>query len=69
MRKRKPAFPELEKQILMKGITKKEIAEALHITPECLSRKFTGIVDFNLKEIKGLHEIFPEISIEQLFGI
>lgn len=69
MRKRKPAFPELEKQILMKGITKKEIAEALHITPECLSRKFTGIVEFTLKEIKGLHEIFPEISIELLFGI
>lgn len=69
MRKRKPAFPELEKQILMKGITKKDIAKTLNITPECLSRKLTGAVEFTFKEIKGLHEIFPDISIELLFGI
>ena len=69
MRKRNPAFPELEKQILIKGITKKNLAEILNITPECLSRKLTGRVDFTLREVKILHEMFPNVSVEQLFDL
>ena len=69
MRKKATAFPELEKQILIKNITKKKLAEALNITPVCLSRKLTGRVDFTLREVKILHEIFSDVSIEQLFNL
>ena len=69
MRKKATAFPELEKQILIKNITKKKLAEALNITPVCLSRKLTGRVDFTLREVKILHEIFLVFSVEQLFNL
>ena len=69
MRKKATAFPELEKQILIKNITKKKLAEALNITPVCLSRKLTGRVDFTLREGKILHEIFSDVSVEQLFNL
>ena len=69
MRKKATAFPELEKQILIKNITKKKLAEALNITPVCLSRKLTGRVDFTLREVKILHEIFSDVSVEQLFTL
>ena len=69
MRKKATAFPELEKQILIKNITKKKLAEALNITPVCLSRKLTGRVDFTLREVKILHEIFSDVSVEQLFNL
>ncbi|MDD7532897.1 MAG: hypothetical protein PUJ96_00255 [Treponema sp.] len=69
MRKRNPAFPELEKQILIKGITKKNLAEILNITPECLSRKLTGRVEFTLKEVKIVHHLFSDISTEKLFEL
>ena len=48
---------------------KKKLAEALNITPVCLSRKLTGRVDFTLREVKILHEIFSDVSIEQLFNL
>ena len=69
MRKKATVFPELEKQILIKNITKKKLAEALNITPVCLSRKLTGRVDFTLREVKILHEIFSDVSVEQLFNL
>lgn len=69
MRKKATVFPELEKQILIKNITKKKLAETLDITPVCFSRKLTGRVNFTLREVKILHEIFPNISIEQLFDL
>lgn len=69
MRKRKPIFPELEKQILVKGIKKKDIAKALSISPHTLSLKLTGCTEFTLKEVKAFHEMFPDVSVEQLFSL
>lgn len=69
MRKYKPAFPELEKQILAKGLLKKQIADILEIEQGSLSRKLTGRTEFTLKEIYCLHKLFPNVSIEELFEI
>ena len=68
-RKNKPAFPELEKQILTKGLLKRNIAVGMGINDQTLSRKLTGQVEFTLKEIRYLASVFPEVSIESLFNI
>lgn len=69
MRKRKPAFPELEKQILMKGIKKKDIATALGIQPRTLSLKMTGKTEFLLSEALYIHSLFPSVPVEKLFEL
>lgn len=69
MRKRKPIFPELEAQMTIKCFTRKEVAEALGITPESFCRKRIGYSEFTLSEIKILHEMFPDTPIEKLFNI
>lgn len=68
-RKHKPAFPELEKQILSRGLLKRDIAEGMGINDQTFSRKLTGQVEFTLKEIRYLASAFPDVSIEKLFGI
>lgn len=69
MRKDAPAFMELEKTILENQVRKRDIADGINITPEALSRKLTGKVDFTLKEIKYLHKLFPDIPVEKLFNM
>lgn len=69
MRKRKPVFPELEKQILAHGILKKDIAENLGITGSALSRKLTGQSDFTLSEVRYIASVIPDIPVSVLFGI
>ena len=67
MGKRKPAFPELEKQIFVKGIKKKDIATALGIQPRTLSLKMTGKTEFLLSEALYIHSLFPSVPVEELF--
>lgn len=69
MRKRKPAFPELEKQILAHGVLKKDIAENLGITGAALSRKLTGQSDFTLSEVRYIASVIPDIPVGVLFDI
>lgn len=69
MREHAPVFPELEKQILARGLLKKRIAADMGINPQTLSRKLTGRVEFTWKEICYFHSLFPNMTIEQLFGI
>lgn len=64
---RQPVFPELEKQILMHGMRKKDIAEILHITAKGLSNKLTGIREFTLLEIEQIAALFPDMAWEALF--
>ena len=64
---RLPAFPELEKQILMRGIKKKEIADLLGITAHALSNKLTGQTVFTLPEVRRIGALFPDVSWEVLF--
>lgn len=69
MRKRNPAFPELEKQILARGILKKDLAAGLGITSQALSRKLVGRCEFTLSEIRYIASIIPDVSVEVLFDI
>lgn len=66
-RTRPPVFPELEKQILMHGMLKSEIAVKLSISKEALSRKLTGQTEFTLHEVKQIGAMFPETNWETLF--
>lgn len=69
MKKRKPLFPVLESKIAETGITKKSIAKGLDIDQKTMSQKLTGKTQFTLKEIRYIHSIFPDVSVEKLFGI
>lgn len=62
-------FPILESKIAERKITKKSIAQGLGIDAVTLSRKLAGKVEFTLKEIRYIHEMFPESSVESLFGL
>ena len=69
IRKNAPVFLALETAIIEKGITKKSIAVGLGITETTLSRKLTGQVEFTLKEVKYLHHLFIDKSVETLFNM
>lgn len=69
MRKRIPVFPELEKQMLMHGILKKDIADGLGITCAALSRKFVGQSAFTLNEACYITSLMPDIPFVILFDI
>jgi len=66
-RTRPPEFPELEKQILMHSVRKKDIAEKLHITARAFSNKLTGQVEFTLSEVEKIASLFPDMQWEVLF--
>lgn len=66
-RTRPPEFPELEKQIMMHGITKKQISALLNINSHTLSNKLTGRVDFTFSEIELIASLFPDMHWEVLF--
>lgn len=66
-RTRAPIFPELEKQIMIHNITKKQIAMSLGINAHTLSNKLTGQVDFTLSEVERIAVLFPDIHWEILF--
>ena len=64
---RPPVFPELEKQILTRGITKKQISALLEINVHTLSNKLTGQADFTLGEVEKIASLFPDMQWEVLF--
>ena len=64
---RPPVFPELEKQILTCGRTKKQIAVLLKINVHTLSNKLTGQVEFTLSEVEKIASLFPDMQWEILF--
>ena len=66
-RKRLPAFPELEKQILASGIRKTDIAAGLQISNHAFSRKLTGLSEFTLHEVEQIASLFPNVRWEKLF--
>ena len=63
-----PVYPILEAKITEYGIKKKDIANAIGITPRALSLKLTGKVKFSFDEALTIKQtFFPDISIEELF--
>ena len=63
-----PVYPILEAKITEYGIKKKDIANAIGITPRALSLKLTGKVKFSLDEALAIKQkFFPTVPIEKLF--
>ncbi len=61
-------YPVLESEICKKRITKRRIAEFLHLTQRSLSNKFGCKTNFSLEEAINIHEeFFPNVPIEELF--
>ena len=67
MNVKKAAYPILEGKIAEKGISKKEIAETLGITPRAFSKKLKGETSFSLREGLMIYKLFSDIPIEKLF--
>lgn len=68
MTMQKPHFPILEAEISKNGIRKKDIAMALGIQPRTFSLKMSGKTEFSLSEVRYIHSLFFDISIEELFS-
>lgn len=63
-----PIYPMLEAKITEHGIKKKDIANAIVITPRTLSLKLTGKVKFSFDEALVIKQkFFPNVPIEKLF--
>lgn len=61
-------FPTLEAEISRRGVKKKDIAEALGITPRAFSLKMSGKIGFWYKETCIIKEkFFPDMSQDELF--
>lgn len=62
-----PHYPVLESELAKRGITKKEIAKDIGISPRAFSIKLSGKNDFWYSEILTIRKYFPDLSIEELF--
>ena len=63
-----PVYPILEAKITEHGIKKKDIANAIGITPRALSLKLTGKVKITFDEALAIKQkFFYDISLETLF--
>lgn len=62
------AYPNLEKGIFGRGITKKAIARGLEISPRSLYNKLSGKVEFTWREICLIQsQFFPDYDKDFLF--
>lgn len=66
-------YPELLKLLAYKGMTKKDLAKVLGITPQALGKKLAGKTDFKLEEMKKIKEHFqdicPDITMDKIFEV
>lgn len=61
-------YGNLEKELFLAHITKKEVAEQIGITVESMSRKTNGKNDFTSSEMFAIKEhFFPDLTLEYLF--
>lgn len=67
----KVLYPELLKLLAYKGMTKKDLAKVLGITPQALRKKMVGKTDFKRGEMQIVKEYFldicPDITMDQIF--
>jgi predicted transcriptional regulator len=62
-------YPALEGKIAERGIRKKDIAEALTISPRALSNKLTGKTDFTWNEVVTIRDrYFQDMAVEALMA-
>jgi len=61
-------YPTLIGEIAKRGITKKDIAASMVITPKTFSKKLNGITPFTWPEAMQLkNTFFSDMSVEELF--
>lgn len=63
-----PEFPNLEACIMMKLISKGEIANRLGISRAAFQHKLNGKTEFTLREAEQIAELFPDMHMEELFA-
>lgn len=66
--RKKPHFPVLESEISKNGILKKDIANAINLSPKSLSNKLKGKPEFCLNEIIAICSMFPDVPPFVLFS-
>lgn len=57
----------IKNQRTKKGLTQKDLADRLHVTPQAISRWEKGDVEPSLGTVKDMAEIF-EISVDELLN-
>lgn len=58
----------LRREMRYEGLTNKDIAELLHISPKTVSQKINQTTDFTRAEIFEIKKLFPEKTYEYLFS-
>ena len=59
-------FPNLTAAVSRKGLTRRELAEALGISLSTLGRRLRGSIDFRWNELHILHALFPDVPVSVL---
>lgn len=62
-------YPTLEREIAVRGIKKKVIAESINICYRSLNNKLSGRVPFTWPEVSTIrHRFFPDMEPDILFS-
>ena len=62
----KPLFPNLEGETAKKGLNRKTLGQAVGLSPNQMSNRWNGEVEFTLDEVIKIAEVL-ENSVEYLF--
>lgn len=61
-----PLFPNLTAAISRKGLSRRELADALGISLSTLGRRLRGNIEFRWNELYRLHDLFPDMPLRIL---
>lgn len=63
-----PIYPVLSREIFMRGIKKRAIANAISVSDRTLNNKMRGITEFTWPEVSKIRNtFFPDLSVDELF--
>lgn len=60
-------FPNLNAELSRNGISTKQFAKILGVSPKTANNKLAGRTEFTLSEIQTISRTFPEVTIGYLF--
>lgn len=58
----------LRREMRYEGLTNKDIANLLEISPKAVSQKINQVTDFTRTELFKIKDLFPEKTYEYLFS-